>query len=159
MPVKKKNGKWRMCIDFTDLNKACPKDDFPLPRIDKIVDDAANSQLMSLLDCFSGYHQIWMRMEDEEKTSFTTPFRHLLLRKNARRSQKCRPVILKDDLQSPRTTTKKKYPNLRRRYCRHQRRMTRSHLRSSRNLRQPPEGEPEPQPRKMCFLECTRGRY
>ena len=63
-----------MCIDFTDLNKACPKDDFPFPRIDKIVDDAANSQLMLLLDCFSGYHQIWMRTEDEEKTSFITPF-------------------------------------------------------------------------------------
>ena len=63
-----------MCIDFTDLNKACPKDDFSLPRIDKIVDDAANSQLMSLLDCFSGYHQIWMRKKDEEKTSFITPF-------------------------------------------------------------------------------------
>jgi len=63
-----------MCIDFTDLNKACPKDDFSLPRIDKIVDDAANSQLMSLLDCFSGYHQIWMRSKDEEKTSFITPF-------------------------------------------------------------------------------------
>jgi len=74
VPVKKKNGKWRMCIDFTDLNKACPKDDFPLPRIDKVVDDASNSQLMSLLDCFSGYHQIWMNREDEEKTSFTTPF-------------------------------------------------------------------------------------
>lgn len=51
--VKKKNDKWRICIDFTDLNKACPKDDFPLPRIDKVVDDVANSQLMSLLDCFS----------------------------------------------------------------------------------------------------------
>jgi len=55
VPVKKKNGKWHMCIDFTDLNKACPKNDFPLPRIDRVVDDAANSQLMSLLDCFSGY--------------------------------------------------------------------------------------------------------
>lgn len=74
MSVKKKNDKWQMCIDFTDLNKACPKDDFPLPRIDKVVDDAANSQLMSLLDCFSGYHQIWMRKEDEKKISFTTPF-------------------------------------------------------------------------------------
>ena len=58
VPVKKKNGKWSMCIDFTDLNKVCPKDDFPLPRIDRVVDDAANNQLMSLLDCFSGYHQI-----------------------------------------------------------------------------------------------------
>ena len=74
IPVKKKNGKWQMCIDFTDLNKACPKDDFPLPRIEKVVDDAANSQMMSLLDCFLGYHQIWTRKEDEEKTSFTTPF-------------------------------------------------------------------------------------
>ena len=60
-----------MCIDFTDRNKACPKDDFPLPRIDKVVDDAANSQMMLLLDCFSGYHKIWMRKEDEEKISFT----------------------------------------------------------------------------------------
>ena len=57
-----------MCIDFADLNKACPKDDFPLTRIDKVVDDVANSQLMSLLNCFSGYHQILMRKEDEEKT-------------------------------------------------------------------------------------------
>jgi hypothetical protein len=70
--VKKANGKWRMCIDFTDLNKACTKDEFPLPRIYSFVDAAASSELMSLLDCYSGYHQIWMKKEDEPKTSFIT---------------------------------------------------------------------------------------
>jgi hypothetical protein len=71
--VNKENGKWRMCIDFTDLNKACPKDEFPLPRIVSLVDAAATSELMSLLECYSGYHQIWMKKEDEPKTSFMTP--------------------------------------------------------------------------------------
>ena len=72
--VPKKNGKMRMHIDFTDLNKACKKDPFPLPRIDTSVDKAARCKRFSLLDCFSGYHQIWLNKEDEEKTSFTTPF-------------------------------------------------------------------------------------
>ena len=71
----KKNGKMRMCIDFTDLNKACKKDPFPLPKIDTSVDKAAITKRFSLLDCFSGYHQIWLKKEDEDKTSFTTPFR------------------------------------------------------------------------------------
>jgi hypothetical protein len=71
--VRKKNGKWWMCTDFTDLNKCFPKDDFPLTRIDQIVDSAA-SEMMALLDYFSGYHEIWFRPEDEEKASFITPF-------------------------------------------------------------------------------------
>ena len=54
--VPKKNGSWRMCIDFTTLNKVCPKDEFPLPRIDTLVDAAVGSVMLSMLDCFSGYH-------------------------------------------------------------------------------------------------------
>jgi hypothetical protein len=72
--VPKKNGNMRMCIDFTELNKACPKDPYPLPRIDIIIDQAAGCEMLSLLDCFSAYHQVWMRREDEAKTGFTTPF-------------------------------------------------------------------------------------
>jgi hypothetical protein len=63
-----------MCIDFTDLNKCCPKDDFPLSRIDKVVDSASRCKIMALLDYFSGYHQIWLRKEDEEKNKFYYTF-------------------------------------------------------------------------------------
>nr|AAP20843.1 retrotransposon protein, putative, Ty3-gypsy sub-class [Oryza sativa Japonica Group]ABF96690.1 retrotransposon protein, putative, Ty3-gypsy subclass [Oryza sativa Japonica Group] len=72
--VWKANGKWRMCVGFTDLNKACPKDHFPLPRIDQLVDSTAGCKLLSFLDAYSGYHQISMAKEDEEKTAFITPF-------------------------------------------------------------------------------------
>ncbi|XP_057793251.1 uncharacterized protein LOC131009864 [Salvia miltiorrhiza] len=68
--VKKKNGKWRVCIDFTDLNKACPKDSFPLPHIDMLVDATAGHELLSFMDAYSGYHQILMHPDDQEKTSF-----------------------------------------------------------------------------------------
>ena len=72
MLVKKANGKWRLCIDFTDINKACPKDNFPLPRIDLIVDATAGHELLSFMDAFSGYNQISMDPDDQEKTSFVT---------------------------------------------------------------------------------------
>ena len=55
-PVRKANGKWRLCIDYTDINKACPKDPFPLPCIDHIVDSTAGCDLLSFLDAYSGYH-------------------------------------------------------------------------------------------------------
>ena len=70
--VKKANGKWRLCIDFTDINKACSKDSFPLPRIDLIVDATAGHELLSFMDAFSGYNQISMDPNDQEKTSFVT---------------------------------------------------------------------------------------
>src|SRR3954465_8136070 len=70
--VKKNNGKWRMCVDFTDLNKACSKDSFPLPRIDYLIDNALGHQLLSFMVAFSGYNQIMMAEKDREKTAFIT---------------------------------------------------------------------------------------
>ena len=70
--VKKANGKWRLCIDFTDINRACPKDSFPLPRIDLIVDATASHELLSFMDAFSGYNHISMDLDDQENTSFVT---------------------------------------------------------------------------------------
>jgi hypothetical protein len=70
--VKKNTGKWRMCVNFTDLNKACPKDSFPLPRIDQLVNSTAGHKLLTFMDAFSGYNQIMMDENDQEKTSFIT---------------------------------------------------------------------------------------
>ena len=70
--VKKANGKWRICVDFTNLNKACPKDSYPLPCIDQLVDSTAGHKLLSFMDTFSGYNQIRMDEVDQEKTSFIT---------------------------------------------------------------------------------------
>ena len=70
--VKKANGKWRMFVDFMDLNKACPKDSFPLPRIDQLVDSTAKHKLLMFMDAFSRYNQIKMTKEDQEKTDFIT---------------------------------------------------------------------------------------
>jgi hypothetical protein len=73
--VPKKNSTvLRMCVDFTSLNKCCPKDHFPLPRIDQIVDSTAGCERLSFLDAYSGYNQIRMNEEDEDKTAFITPY-------------------------------------------------------------------------------------
>ncbi|KAJ3689619.1 hypothetical protein LUZ61_018783 [Rhynchospora tenuis] len=68
--VMKSNGQWRMCIDYTDLNKACPKTPFPLPSIDAMIDSTAGFRYLSFMDAYSGYNLIRMSPADEEKTSF-----------------------------------------------------------------------------------------
>lgn len=62
--VQKPNEKWRMCVDFTNLNKACPKDSFPLLKIDTLIDSMADHQTLSFMDAFSGYNQIRMHELD-----------------------------------------------------------------------------------------------
>jgi len=70
--VKKANGKWRLCVDYTDLNKACPRDAYPLPNIDRLVDGAVGNKVLSFLDAYSGYNQIPMAASDMNKTTFIT---------------------------------------------------------------------------------------
>uniref|UniRef100_UPI00178C56A8 reverse transcriptase family protein n=1 Tax=Escherichia coli TaxID=562 RepID=UPI00178C56A8 len=71
--LSQKPPTFKMCVDYTDLNKACPMDPFPLPNIDQLVDETAGCELMSFLDAFRGYHQISMHEDDAEKTAFMTP--------------------------------------------------------------------------------------
>ena len=70
--VTKKNSKWRVCVDFPDLNKACPKDSFPLPHTDHLVESTSGNKLLSFIDAFAGYNQIMMNPKDQEKTAFIT---------------------------------------------------------------------------------------
>ena len=74
--VKKKKGKWRVCVDFTDLNKACSKDPFLMPRINQLVSATVGHPRMSFLDAFQGYHQIPLALGDQKKTAFVTPTRN-----------------------------------------------------------------------------------
>jgi len=70
--VKKSNGKWRMCVDYMNLNKACLKDSYPLPIIDRLVDGTAGHHILKFLDAYSSYNQIQMHPRDRKKTTFMT---------------------------------------------------------------------------------------
>jgi len=74
VPVRKKSGEFKICIDFRNLNKDCLKDNYPLPKMDSILQNIVGSQRMSMLDGFSGYNKILVRQDDEDKTTFTTPW-------------------------------------------------------------------------------------
>lgn len=70
--MKKANRKWRMCVDLIDLNKACPNNSFPLPKVDQLVDSTAGHSLLSFMDAFLGYNQIPMFEQNEENIVFIT---------------------------------------------------------------------------------------
>ena len=81
VPVDKKQGAIRICTDFRDLNRACPKDNFPTPFIDQILDECAGSEVFSFMDGFSGYNQIQIKPEDQHKTAFICPWGTFAYRK------------------------------------------------------------------------------
>ncbi|KAM2958273.1 hypothetical protein FF2_025156 [Malus domestica] len=68
--MKKEKGKWRVCVDYTDLSKGCPNDPYPVPRIDLLVDLTSGNQLFNFLDAYSSYNQIAMYEPDKKKTAF-----------------------------------------------------------------------------------------
>ncbi|KAL0286459.1 UNVERIFIED_CONTAM: Transposon Ty3-G Gag-Pol polyprotein [Sesamum radiatum] len=74
--VPKPVGKWKMCIDFRDINKACPKDFYPLPRFDQLVDSTPGCEVLSMMDNSQGYHQIMLAPEDHKRVSFITSEAH-----------------------------------------------------------------------------------
>ena len=95
--VKKKSGKWRVCVDFTDLNKACPKDLFPIPKIDQLVDATVGHPRMSFLDAFQDYHQIPLALDDQEKIAFVTPVGNYHYKSNTIQFEECRIHISEND--------------------------------------------------------------
>jgi hypothetical protein len=74
VPVRKKNGEIRLCVDFRNLNRSSKKDNYPLPKMEHILQRVTDSSTMSMIDGFSGYNQIFVLHEDREKTAFTTPW-------------------------------------------------------------------------------------
>ena len=95
--VKKKTRKWRVCVDSTNFNKACPKDPFSMPRIDQLVDATVGHPQMSFLDAFQGYHQIPLTVDDQEKNSFCYSCGKLSLQGDAFWPEKCKVDLSTDD--------------------------------------------------------------
>ena len=101
-----------MCVDFTDLNKACPKDPFPMPKIDQLVDATVGHPRMSFLDAFQGYHQIPLALDDQEKNCFCYSYWELSLQSDAIRFEECRIQILENDNKDVRVAIGEKHQDL-----------------------------------------------
>lgn len=104
IPIPKKDGKVRMCVDYRDINKESPKDEFPLPHIDVLVDNTTQFSVFSFMDSFFGYNQINMSLDDMDKTNFITPWGTYLYKvmpfglKNAGATYQCAMVTLFHDM-------------------------------------------------------------
>jgi hypothetical protein len=114
---KKNTDVQRVCVDYTSLNKHCPKDPFPLPHIDQIIDSTAGCARLSFLDAYSGYNQIKLKKEDEEKTAFITPYGMFCYQVMPFGLKKCRSNLPEDDAKLPRKSNRTKHPSLHRRRC------------------------------------------
>jgi hypothetical protein len=108
---KKNTDVQRVYVDYTSLNKHCPKDPFPLPRIDQIIDSTAGCARLSFLDAYSSYNQIKLKKEDKEKMAFITPYKELLP-SNAVRPKKCRSNLSTDDAKLPWEPNRMQHPSL-----------------------------------------------
>uniref|UniRef100_A0A2N9GP36 RNase H type-1 domain-containing protein n=1 Tax=Fagus sylvatica TaxID=28930 RepID=A0A2N9GP36_FAGSY len=147
--VKKANGKWRMCVDFTDLNKACPKDSFPLPRIDQLVDSTAGHRLLTFMDAFSGYNQIMMDDTDQEKTSFITSKGLFCYKVMPFGLKNAGATYLATDEQDVPPPDRTKRRGVRRRYVGKNERRRKSLGGSERNIRDSPPISHETQPERL----------
>ena len=110
--VPKKGGKWQVCVDYTDLNDVCPKDYFPLPRIDQIVDASSGHGMLSFLDAFSDYHQIPMYPPDAEKMSFITPHGLFYYKNNVIQAKECRGHLSETGSQDVSATARENYESI-----------------------------------------------
>ena len=110
--VKKKSGKWRVCVDFTDLNKTCSKDPFPMPKIDQLVDATVGHPRTSFLNAFQGYHQIPLAWDDKKKNCFCYPYRELPLQSDVIRFEECRIHLSTNDDKDVRVAIGVKYRDL-----------------------------------------------
>jgi hypothetical protein len=134
---KKNTDVQRVCVDYTSLNKHYPKDPFPLPRIDQIIDSTAGCARLSFLDAYFGYNHIKWKKEDEEKTAFITPYGVFCYQVMPFGLKKCRSNLSMDDAKLPRKPNRMQHPSLHRRRSHHYKKRRILNQRLGRNDRQP----------------------
>jgi hypothetical protein len=134
---KKNTNVQRACIDYTSLNKHCPKDPFLLPHIDQIIDSIAGCARLSFLYAYFGYNQIKLKKQDEEKTAFITPYGVFLLSSHTLRSKKCRSNLPTDDAKLSQKPNRLQHPGLYRRCSHHNKKRGVFNQRPAGNFQQP----------------------